>query len=232
MKAIRLAGEKEFGRLRSAIDLMASDAADHFYLLNGLDESRQEYSLEMNESNTFWHLTFTALRETVLSRLCLLYDKDGAALSLSRFLLTVKANLALFSDAAFRERLKGNPHVNTLVEGRAIDVAKLDAELVSVSAADPLVRKLLNLRNKVISHAAADTVMTGIPQPWLPAKDVETLLDRARAITGKYSLLYQASMCGGFAAADDYKATLTWVRKGLSAHRAQIEKEIQTAGAR
>jgi len=226
-RAIRIRSEAEFDRLCDRVDLEASHAADHFNLLRGLVESHKEYYLEMNESNTFWHLTLIAHRKAVLSHLCLLYDQHGAALSLGRFLLTVKANRALFSDAAFRDRLKDNPHVDTLVGDRAIDDAELDRELASVSGADPLVSKLLRLRNADISHTAADKVIKGTPQAWLPFQDVEALLSRAIAITSKYSLFYRASMYRGIAGADDYKATLEWLREALSSHRAQIDKEAE-----
>jgi hypothetical protein len=230
MKPIRVTSEKEFERLRDRIDLETSDAADHFYLLKGLDESSEDYCLEMNESSTFWHLTFIAHRDAVLSRLCLLYDQYDGALSLGRFLLTVKANRALFSDAACRERLIGNPHVDALVHDRAIDDSELDREVASVSDADPLVAKLSRLRNKVISHTDADTVRRGTPRFWLPVQDIETLLSRARSITSKYSLLYRASTYGRMVGTDDYKATLRWLRKALSSHRAQIDKEVEQMG--
>jgi hypothetical protein len=116
-EAIRLRDDREieFERLRERIALEASNAADHFNLLKALEASRENYSLEMNQSHTFWHLTFIAHREMVLAHLCRLYDKDSAALSLSRFLLTVKRNRDLFSEVAFRNRLADNLHLDTLV---------------------------------------------------------------------------------------------------------------------
>ena len=45
------AKSEEVRATRKRIASEASDAADHFYLLNGLDESRcGEYYLEMNEA--------------------------------------------------------------------------------------------------------------------------------------------------------------------------------------
>ena len=158
-------------------------AADHFDLLNGLWVSRGEYSCEMNVSNTFWHLTFIAHRDAALSHLCRLYDKDTAALSLVRFLKTVKENRDLFSDVAFRERLKGNEHVDALIQDRAIDDSEIEAELASVDHSDPLLSRLMDLRNHVISHTAADRVRRSMPNPGLPAQEVGMLLNRARSIT-------------------------------------------------
>ncbi|HKM53939.1 MAG TPA: hypothetical protein VJY33_11050, partial [Isosphaeraceae bacterium] len=113
------------------------------------------------------------------------------------------------------------------VGDRAIDDSELDRELASVSGSDPLVAKLLRLRNTDISHTSADKVAKGTPLAGLPVQDVETLLGRARGITSKYSLLYRASTYGGIAGADDYEATLRWLREALSSHRAQIDKEVE-----
>ncbi|HEV2381710.1 MAG TPA: hypothetical protein VG206_18200 [Terriglobia bacterium] len=177
-----------------------------------------------------WHLTFVAHMEAVLSRLCRLYDKHPGALSLGRFLLTVKDNRAFFSDAAFRQRLKQNRHVASLAKNRAIDDAELSRELSSVSRFDPLVLRLWDIRDKAISHTDAELIRkdeAGASRLYLPAEDIETLLNRASDITSKYSLLYRASLHGGIFGADDYKSTLKWLRQALSSHRAEVEKEIE-----
>jgi hypothetical protein len=231
-KAIRVKNEEEFERLRDRIDLEASDATDHWNLLKGLEASREDFYLEMNESNTFWHLTFIAHRDAVLSHLCRLYDKNHGALSLGRFILTIKDNRDLFSDAAFRERLKDNPHVDSLASERDIDDAELDREFASVSGLDPLVSTLWDLRDGVVSHIDADWVRRDAQKAfhrWLPAQDIEILLSRARAITSKYSLLYRARLYGGIVGSDDYKTTLQLLRKGRSSQEDEIEEEFERA---
>jgi hypothetical protein len=128
------------------------------------------------------------------------------------------------------KRLKENPHVESLAENRTIDDAELSREISSVSATDPLVARLLRIRNQVISHTDAEVIrqdLAGTARFWLPSEDIEELLRRAAAITHKYSLLYDASVCGGIFGAEDFKYTLQWLRRALSAHDTQIEKEIQ-----
>jgi hypothetical protein len=123
---------------------------------------------------------------------------------LARFLETVRANRAFFSDDASRQRLKGNPHVDTLVEN--LDDAELDKEIESAYGSDPVVAKLRDIRNAVIAHSAADEIRRGTPaahRRWLPHDDIETLLDRAATITGKYSLHFRASLWGS-PGSDDY----------------------------
>jgi hypothetical protein len=231
-KQIRLKSEADFQRLRDRIDEEVSHARHHWSLFKGLQEASAEYAFEMNESNTFWHLTFIAHLDAVVSHLGRLYDKHTGALSLGRFIETVRANRNLFSDEAFKERLKDNPHVETLVEGREISDAILDAELASVSESEPLVVNLWSIRDSMIAHIDAEKVRTGAAATqmrWPPLGDIEVLLDRASAITGKYSFYYGASAHGGIAGGDDYKSLLRWVRKALIAHRAGIQR-IQEAG--
>jgi hypothetical protein len=232
MNAIRVNDETEFERLRDRIDLEASGGADHWRLLRGLDQAFAEYYLEINESWTFWHLTTIAHRDAVLSHLCRLYDKTGGALSLGRFLLTVRAKREYFSDAAFRERLKDNPHVDGLATDRQIDESELAKEIESVSDSDPLVSRLHDLRNTVLSHRDADSVMKDKRQASLqslPPEDIEALLSRARGITSKYSLLYRASLYGGLTGEDDYKHLFDLLRDARTSREAKIEEEVKAA---
>ncbi|HEY3827185.1 MAG TPA: hypothetical protein VGL82_21670 [Bryobacteraceae bacterium] len=221
--------EEEFERIRDRIDLEVSHAADHLHLLQGLLATHPNYFLEMNESWTFWSLTFKAHYTVVLSQLCKLYDKTKGNLSLKRFLQAVNDHQDFFSDAGFRKRLAGNPHINTLAANRSIEAVELAAELASVSESDALVFRLLELRNKTGSHLDTGRIMQGIETTGLTVAELELLLRRARAITGKYSLLFRASVYGGMVGSDDYLSTLKWVRKALSAHQKSIDDEMELA---
>ena len=232
LKPIRVKSEKEFGRLRDRIDREVSHARHHWSLLKEIEKARADYSREINESNTFWHLTSIAHRDAVLSHLGRLYDDTNGTLSLSGFLETVRANRNFFSDEAFRERLKDNPQVENLVRDRPIDDAGLDAEIATVSEPDPLVKALHNLRHKIIAHTDADVVRRNAPEAhtrWLPLDKIDKLLSRASDITTKYSLYFHGAFYGGIVGGDDFMATLRWVRKGLAAHDAEIEEQHKRA---
>jgi ribonuclease D len=231
IKPIRVGNEEEFERLRDRIDREVSHARHHWTLLSQLEEISAEYWREMNESNTFWHLTFIAHRDAVLAHLGRIYDEYTGSLNLARFLETVRVNRTFFSDDAFKERLKGNPHIESLVKNRPIDDAALDAELKTVSESD-LVKELHSLRNKAIAHTDADVVRRDAPEAhkrWLPPDEIEKLLSTASDITTKYSLYFGGACYGGIAGADDFKATLRWVQKALAAHDAEIEAQHQRA---
>jgi len=189
--------EKEFELLRERIDLAVSEARDHWELLKSMNEAQGEFGSQMSQSQTFWHLTFIAHRDSVLAHLCRLYDKTDGTLSLSRFIETIKLDRGLFSDAKFKKRLKRNPHFETLVLDRDMKISTLNSELKKVLPSNRDVRKLHYLRNKVIAHTDAEVVIRGFApgRSWPSSALIEKLLDRAAKITGTYSLHFKASLC-------------------------------------
>lgn len=101
-----------------------------------------------------------------------------------------------------------------------------------MSETDSLVEKLHFLRNKSVAHTDAELVKkpaSAAYRPLLPPEDIDALLSRASAITAKYSLYFRGSTYGGIAGANDFEATLKWVRKALAAHDAEFEKEHERA---
>jgi hypothetical protein len=214
VKPIRVKSEEEFERLCDRIDKEVSHARHHWDLLKNLEDSRAEYWREMNESNTFWHLTFIAHRDSVLAHLGRLYDDTNGSLSLSHFLETVRANRGFFTD-----------------ENRHLVDSDLAAEQDSVSPSNPLVKELHSIRHKAIAHTDADAVRRGAPEArkrWLPPDEIEVLIDRASSITGKYNLFFRQMVHGGIAGHDDFKSTLGWIRKGLEANDAEMQREYDT----
>ena len=92
---------KSSDELNSLLDALANEIIDanvFFRLFHDLAETRQShnYSKEFNQSQTFWYLTIEALRESILSHLCRVYDQEDTGLNLVNLLDTIKANLYLF----------------------------------------------------------------------------------------------------------------------------------------
>ena len=75
-----------------------------------------EYKEVFNESNTFWSLKVRALYDATLSCLCRAYDQHSKPLSLKNLIATIEANLEIFDTANFKERLRGNPFVESLTQ--------------------------------------------------------------------------------------------------------------------
>jgi hypothetical protein len=109
-------------QLSKEIDSLQRDvfyAKVHFDIFNGLRNSWSEYIREIQNSPCFWDFTMRAHIDACVIRLCRIYDEDGSAFHLTRFLEeSIRKNPDLFSEEAFRERLKNktNRDVGTLAK--------------------------------------------------------------------------------------------------------------------
>src|ERR1035438_162400 len=230
MKAIAITSDEKFERLLDHIGWQAHRAKDYWYLVTKLQAATDDYQAEMNETPAFWGFTFYAFRDVVLSCLCRLYDQDPRVLSLGRFLKTIQTYRAYFSDEHFRERL----HLQSLATDRTrVDDNALQDEIRSVSSTDPLVSRLVKLRNGLIAHNDDELVLGNVQRPGgLEKKQTQNLLDRAVQIASKYSLIYRASWASTkVVGADDYEQLLSLLREGHASVTARIEEEIRQAQA-
>jgi hypothetical protein len=185
------------------------------------------HRLEMGQTPVFWNFTLNAHLESVIFRLVRLYDQEKSGLKLKRFLLTVKTNLEYFSEQAIQERLPADLSLLS----RKMNPATLGNDIRRVSEdRDPLVCRLWKLRNGSISHMSPNPVRLGnrSTQLGLKPKEIETLLNRARAIVTRYSLIYRASwLSGKIVGADDYLHLLDLVSRGRMSLTAEHEQEMR-----
>jgi len=220
MRPIRVSSEVEFERLLDEVVLEANRAADYWNLVRGLDVEFDHYQKEFSQSLVFWSLIFRALYGTVLSYLGRVYDQTGGALSLGSFLLTIKKHPDYFSEKSFRRRLKDNPYVESLAaDMRPLDMSALDAEINRASSnSDHLVKKLQNVRNKVISHRDPQLVRLATLSAFsgVTNDEVETLIKRATWTANKYSIFYRASSFSEkIIGSEDYTRMLRLLKTGL-----------------
>jgi AbiU2 len=141
------------------------DAREHFRLQRALNSTITEYQAEYNQSAAFWSLTLSAHMDAALIRLCRAYDlyEGKPSLNLRNLLDTIKVNLHFFDEPNFRKRLKGNAFVDSLASHpRRPDPAQLEQDLRSVSVADPLVKKLIVLRNNFLAHRSRSSAIEAV----------------------------------------------------------------------
>ena len=186
----------------------------------------------MYESQAFWNVTLLAHYDTVLFRLARFYDQHPAALSLKRFLLTVKTCMLYFADEVRRQRLSHSPHVENLLP-RLLNLA-LGGDIRRSSESDPLVGRLCQLRNQALSHVEPNPVRLGTTAklPWLTDRQIGMLLRRGRKIINRYSLIYRASLVSDTViGANDFTMVLSHVRAAHQAIVAQGKKEVRQLAA-
>ena len=222
----------EFQHLLNALAIEIVDANVHFKLRSDLIDSISEYQTEYDQSGTFWSLTFQAHLDAAVFRLCKIYEQHNKTLNLRNLLDTIKANIWIFDTEEFRERLKGNPFVESLSEEpRKPDVKQLDKDIAFVSEENSLVKNLLVWRNNYFAHRSVKHIIkkkkleSGFP---LTFENVETLLVDGMKILNRYSRLFHAEIYStNMVGRDDFNNVLRFIREGLEMHEQRIQEEIR-----
>lgn len=217
---IDVSSSAEFNRLLEALVDELIDAHDHFRLHQDLDAAIPEYQAEFNQSAAFWTFTLSAHMDAALLRLCKAYDlyEGKPSLNLRNFLETIEANLQLFDEPNFRERLKDNAFVDSLAkDSRKPDARQLRKDLESVSNANPLVKNLTFWRHNYLAHRSRTSALN--PKAFagknpLLFSDIKALIDNGLRIMNRYSSLFSASVHTSVPV-KDYKYLLNAVRRDL-----------------
>lgn len=227
---ITVTNSAEFKCLLEALVDELIDAHDHFRLHQDLDAAIPDYQAEFNQSPAFWNMAMCALIDATLIRLCKAYDlSDGKPnLNLRNFLETIGANLHLFDEPNFRERLKERAFVDSLAaQPRKPDPTQLQKDLESVSKSDPLVKKLTTWRHCYIAHRSRTSALSPkafSEQNPILFSEIKALIDNGLRIVNHYSSLFSATVHASLRV-KDYKYLLDTVRRDLERREAQIQKD-------
>ena len=214
---ISVATSEEFKRLVEALAHDVESANIHWKLYvdvhAAIGQSRQVYE----HSPTFWHLTFNAHTFSAVQFLSRAFDQDQRSLHLLSWLKTIEENLHMFEPDAFKQRLTGNPFVESLAEHpRQPDPRQLATDIALCMATDPDVKILVRHRNNIGAHRSAKPVVTGAAPEGIPVDVLERLLNRGHDILNRYSNLFAAStysrqMMGH----DDYRYVVNSVAEAI-----------------
>ena len=229
---IKIGSSQEFGRLLNALADEMVSACIHFRLYSDLETARKDYVIELNQSLTFWSLTFRAHLDTVLFRLCKIYDQHSSSLNLKNLLDTIKANIGIFDVEHFRERLKDNPFVDSLASiSTKPDLEQLNKDISYVSEANPSVKALIFWRNNFFVHRSAKHVAKNrnlADHYSLSLKDIEELLKEGMSILNRYSSLFRAnSYSTQIVGHDDYRNVLESIRSVVRQYEEERAREME-----
>lgn len=229
---LKIKDAAEFQRLLHALANELVDARIHFRLYSDLTASVQKYHSEVNQSGTFWSLTFQAHLDASIFRLCKIYDKHSKTLNLQNLLDTIESNISIFDEENFRERLKGNPFVDSLAaDFRKPEKAQLAADRDYVSDRNPLVKNLTEWRNNFFAHRSARHVITQknlSQESPLTVENVGELLAEGMKILNRYSSLFEASTYSTqIVGHDDFQYVLESIRQRLAQGEKQFQEEMK-----
>jgi hypothetical protein len=229
---IRIGSSEEFGRLLDALANEMVSACIHFRLYSDLEAARKSYIIELNQSWTFWSLTFRAHLDTVLFRLCKIYDQHSLSLNLRNLLDTIKANIKIFDVEQFRERLKDNPFVESLASSSTKpDLGQLEKDINFVSEANPSVKTLVFWRHKFFAHRSANHVAKNrnlADHYSLNLNKIEHLLKEGMCILNRYSSLFRANTYSTkIVGHDDYRNVLEAIRSVVRQYDEENAREME-----
>lgn len=224
MPAIEIESEEQFKRLLGSLAQELVDANIHWKLRKDLEDQIRPFSDEFNQTATFWSLTFQAQLDAAIFRLIRIYDGNSRALSLRNFLDTIVENLQIFDVDRYRDRLKGNPFVDSLSDdARQPDARQLSDDIAFVSNENDLVQKLTIWRNNLFAHKSAQNAVRNynIANDFpLTSEDIDNLLTEGMNILNRYSLMFLANTYSTqIIGHDDFTFLLGCVKKDLAARR-------------
>jgi hypothetical protein len=192
-----ISDEVELERLLEGLAEDIIDAHVHYKMHNDLIKALNAAPVVARESNNFWHMTLSAhirLSQAMMTRA---YDQEHQSLHLKSWLMVIRDNPEMFSEANFRRRMKDNPFVDSLAAERRIpDPVQLEKDIALCSASDPLVNILICHRNNEGAHRSGKLTAKGekindmFPLTYV---DFDILLARALDILHRYSTLFVAT---------------------------------------
>lgn len=207
-RAVRIKSRDEFYWLIEHMTDEAYRVRDNWEFLGAMDNASREYSIELNQTPGFWELTGRAHQDAVALRLGRLYDPHATASSLGNLLQTMKEN-APGAVPAFPASMAD------------LDMTQLDVEIAEVSSENPIVVKLLQLRNEYLAHRGTRHVTKGTfdSLPTLERDEISTLITRAIDLLRKYRerLGYRPRLWG-HQVAEEFESLISLIRAGLKSN--------------
>jgi hypothetical protein len=203
-RTIRIRARDEFDWLMEHMTHEAYRVRDHWDVCGAMESALDEYSIELNMAPEFWELTRRAHQDAIILRLGRLYDPHPTATSLGNLLQTMK-------DGAIKPLTVLSPSISML------NAAGLDADMASVSSDDPMVEKLLLLRNEYLAHRSTRHVTRGSFSglPTLGREEIAALIERALSILiGYRNKLGYNRLLWGHHASEEFLQLLPVVRSG------------------
>lgn len=188
--------DEQFNILLDTLAEGLLNAKQHYRIFKKLHESLDEYNREIYQHIGFWGWTFDAHLNMAILCLCRSYDKHRDALSLNKFLEIIKSQPNRFSED--------------------INQDELEKDIKLISNDNPLIKKILSMRDKKIAHTDIKLSIEREKEPnLLSFEEIQILIDRGFEIYNKYRLLYNNSRISEeFSGQDDYKYILSNIKIG------------------
>lgn len=192
----KISNEQEFEDLIKALGKDLWNAGHYNRLHENITNAVHKEKSGANQSPSFWGLTLDAYHDSCLLHLCRAYDTENSSLSLKQFLEIIKKHPELFNPDNFQERLKNNPHLDSLQRiPRQPTEEQLEKDLAYVtSSKNHKVLKLIQFRGHTLAHTGLKKTIKGIDnQTLLTWGEVDELSKKGLEIFNRYLYLYESA---------------------------------------
>lgn len=199
-------------RFDNAIESLVTEACrayDHWNLLLHINDSSKEYIDEIYQTVFFWNTVQRSLQDGVILRMATMLDPRKDVVSMPNILRIINIHA------------RGNGS-KLGIELSDVESVKIEDDIKRVHKFDPVVDKILTLRNDFIAHRSVNIVAAHqinlIPQ--IKNEEVDAMLDLLYELATKYAMLYGHNRTSRFmVGSDDYQQLFKALRKGFNLER-------------
>lgn len=193
-KTIFTEREKEICEQIEVLRVTLFKARAHYEIGMGLNEHWVKFSRTIHASRTFWEFTLEGHFNTALVHLCRAFVEHKDAVTLSKFLNVVGADLALFGEKAFRERFGDRPRIEEWGLRRwNPNCSQLEKDKEFCSKSNQAVANLTKWRHKIVMHIdpqCLGTRRSNFMKQW-PWPDMKHLITGGNDIVDRYNSAFQ-----------------------------------------
>jgi hypothetical protein len=181
--------EEEFTKLSKALAQEVQALNIDFILFQDLQNAAQQYDQVIRQSPAFWNSTLEAHLNSVVLRVCRVYDTQVSALGINYWLRIIRDNPKWFTKEAFEAR-KSNP-IST--HHGPPDPTLLSADLQYTDKKTELIENLMGFRGNMIAHIGQNWAIGRHRKPFnVTYGELQELINKAHEILNRYWRLYDA----------------------------------------
>ena len=193
-----------------------------------LDNYRSSYLRELNQAPHFFKLTMLAHYDNALLTLSRILDRHEDSLSIWKFINFIEQNRRIFSNQAFRQRMKGNPNYESLIKSHTpITPKEVDEDKQKLGSLEDITNRIKDLRDKVLAHIDRKFLLTGkitTKKYTFQRKELYEVIDTLVQILNRYSHAYNSSMfLDKFLGEDDVQGVMDSIRFHIQERKKQLE---------
>ena len=207
-------------------------ARAHLKLWERLESYKSNYLKELNQTPHFFTFTIRAHLDDALLTLSRILDKHEDSLSIWKFLDFVEQNHKIFSNQAFRQRIKGNPHYESLIKSHTpITLKEIEEDRQKLGSLKDTIDNIKEWRDTVLAHIDRKFYLKGkviSRKHPLQAQQLKRVINTLVKILNRYSAAYKSStFLEKFPGEDDVQHVMDFIRFYIQEQNKQVKIQLE-----